>query len=136
MKTLHKMLAAHPHASAHNDTLAEAAHHIAMCAQVCTSCADACLAEPMVDELTRCIRLNQDCADICATTSRMLVRQTATEAALMRELLAACATACRLCADECEKHASMHEHCRICAEHCRQCVEVCERTMNNVMAVA
>jgi hypothetical protein len=66
----------------------------------------------------------------------MLVRQTATEAALVRELLVACATACRLCADECEKHASMHEHCRICAEHCRQCVEVCERTMNNVMAVA
>lgn len=133
MKTLQNMLAAHPQASAHTASLAEAAHHLAMCAEICTSCADACLAEPMVDELARCIRLNQDCADICATTSRVLLRQTEADAGLTRELLAACATACRLCAEECEKHADMHEHCRICAEHCRQCVEVCERAMNSVV---
>ena len=136
MKTLHRMLAAHPQASAHTDNLADPAHHLALCAEVCTSCADACLAEPMVEELTRCIRLNQDCADICATTSRLLLRQTATDAALTREMLTACATACRLCAEECEKHANMHEHCRICAEHCRQCVAACERAMSSVAAVA
>lgn len=132
MKTLHKMLAAHPQASAQTDSLAEAAHHIAVCAEVCTSCADACLAEPMVKELRYCIRLNLDCADVCATTSRVLARQTESDPALTRDLLAACATACRLCAEECEKHADMHEHCRICADHCRQCVEVCERAMQSV----
>jgi hypothetical protein len=41
-------------------------------------------------------------------------------------MLHACAAACRLCADECEKHAKMHEHCRICAESCRRCVSACE----------
>jgi hypothetical protein len=48
------------------------------CAQVCTACADACLSEDMVAELTKCIRTNLDCADICETTGRVLSRHTAT----------------------------------------------------------
>jgi hypothetical protein len=28
--------------------------------------------------------------------------------------------------DECERHAEMHEHCRICAETCRRCAQACE----------
>jgi hypothetical protein len=38
------------------------------CAQACTACADACLAEDMVQQLKQCIRLNLDCADVCAAT--------------------------------------------------------------------
>jgi hypothetical protein len=38
------------------------------CAQCCTTCADACLGEDMVAELRACIRLNLDCAGICAAT--------------------------------------------------------------------
>src|SRR5690554_5492529 len=38
------------------------------CAQACTACADACLSEDMVAELTKCIRTNLDCADLCETT--------------------------------------------------------------------
>ena len=38
------------------------------CAQTCTACADACLSEEMVAELTRCIRTDQDCAEICVAT--------------------------------------------------------------------
>jgi hypothetical protein len=102
------------------------AQMLAECALVCTSCADACLGEPMVADLVRCIRLNLDCADVCDATSRVITRQTMTESAPRRELLAACAAACRVCAEECERHAAMHEHCRICAEHCRHCVQVCE----------
>jgi hypothetical protein len=33
--------------------------------------------------------------------------------------------ACRACADECEKHAAHHEHCRLCAEVCRRCDQAC-----------
>ena len=36
------------------------------CAQACTACADACLGEDALAELRQCIRLNLDCADICA----------------------------------------------------------------------
>ena len=136
MKHLQMMLASHPHSMAKSDKLGQAAHHIALCAQTCTSCADACLAEPMVDHLRRCIRLNLDCADICATTSRVLTRQTDVDTALIQDLLRACATACRVCAEECEKHAGMHEHCRLCAEHCRQCVDVCEEMLEAIPAMA
>src|SRR5690606_41702031 len=76
------------------------------CSQTCTSCADACLAEPKVEELVRCIRLNLDCADICGATGRLLTRLTDPEPALLRQALAACAEACRVCGDECAKHGS------------------------------
>src|SRR5215831_3319124 len=36
------------------------------CAQACTACADADLAETELQALIRCIRLDLDCADICA----------------------------------------------------------------------
>jgi len=101
------------------------------CAQSCTSCADACLGEQNLQTLVRCIRLNLDCADSCDTTGRMLSRQTEPDWGLLRSQLQACAVACRVCGDECEKHAGHHEHCRICAESCRRCEEAC----NSVLSV-
>ena len=95
------------------------------CAQVCTACADACLSEEMVAELTKCIRIDLDCADICATTGAVLSRHTGYDANLTKGVLQACRTACAGCAIECEDHASMHEHCRICAETCRRCEQAC-----------
>ncbi|MGC5077785.1 hypothetical protein [Agrococcus sp. DT81.2] len=40
---------------------------------------------------------------------------------ITRAMLEACRAACRACAEECERHADMHEHCRICADACRRC---------------
>ena len=90
------------------------------CVQACTACADACLSEDMVADLTTCIRTNADCADVCDATGRVLSRHTGYDANLTRAVLEACAAACRACGDECEQHASMHEHCRRCAEACRR----------------
>src|SRR3712207_551802 len=95
------------------------------CAQACTACADACLSEDMVAELTTCIRTCTDCADLCDVTGRVLSRHTGYDANLTRAVLEACATACRACGDECGRHASMHEHCRICAEACHRCEQAC-----------
>ena len=95
------------------------------CAQACTACADACLSEEMVAELGKCIRTDLDCADVCEATGRVLSRHTGYDANLTRTVLEACAAACRACGDECEQHASMHEHCRICAEACRRCEQAC-----------
>ena len=95
------------------------------CAEACTACADACLSEPMVSELTKCIRTNLDCADLCGTTSRVLSRHTGYDANISRTLLEACAMACKSCGDECARHADMHEHCRICSESCRRCEQSC-----------
>ena len=99
------------------------------CAQTCAACADACLAEQQVAELRRCIRLNLDCADVCDATGRVLLRQTEPDWGLIRSQLEACAQACRVCGEECERHAGHHEHCRVCAESCRRCAQACEELL-------
>ncbi|AOT05646.1 four-helix bundle copper-binding protein [Arthrobacter sp. U41] len=107
------------------DKLAECIAACFQCAQACTACADACLGESMVADLTTCIRTDLDCADICAATGSILSRRTGTNADIIRTVLEACRAACAACAEECEKHAGMHEHCRICAEACRRCQASC-----------
>jgi hypothetical protein len=94
------------------------------CAQACTSCADACLGEQHVMDLRRCIRLNQDCADICAATARVLSRLIESDVAVTRAQLESCARACATCGAECHRHTS-HEHCKVCAEICQRCDEQC-----------
>jgi hypothetical protein len=79
----------------------------------------------MVAELTKCIRTNLDCADICATTGAVLSRHTGYDANITRTILEACRVACGSCATECERHAGMHEHCRLCGEACRLCEAAC-----------
>jgi hypothetical protein len=109
--------------------LARAVDAMTACASVCTTCADACLAEEMVADLRRCIRTDLDCADVCATAARVMTRQTGYEPEVSRAVVQACLVACRTCAAECEEHAGMHEHCRICAEACRTCEQVCEELL-------
>jgi uncharacterized membrane protein len=67
-----------------------------------------------------------DCADVCAATVRVISRQTNYDVNVTRLLLEACATTCTSCGDECERHAQMHEHCRMCAEACRHCERACQ----------
>jgi hypothetical protein len=105
--------------------LADATDALIACSEACTACADACLSEGMVAELTKCIRTDMDCADICATTARVLSRHTGYDANISRSLLEACAIACKACGDECQQHAEAHEHCRICADACRTCEAAC-----------
>jgi hypothetical protein len=105
--------------------LATAIDALSDCAQACTACADDCLSEPTVAELAKCIRLNLECADVCTATLRVASRQTEYDAKVTRPLVEACVAACRSCGDECERHAEMHEHCRVCAEACRRCERAC-----------
>jgi uncharacterized membrane protein len=95
------------------------------CAQACTADADDDLSEQNLGELVKCIRLCMDCADVCDATVRVISRQTEYDANVTRPLLEACAAVCRSCGDECERHAQMHEHCRVCAESCRRCEQAC-----------
>jgi hypothetical protein len=101
--------------------LGAAVEALTACSEACNACADACLGEEMVAELTKCIRTNLDCADICATTARVLSRHTGYDAHISRTILEACIVACSSCGDECARHADMHEHCRVCADACRTC---------------
>lgn len=125
--TTRAMITAHPNPTdgLDVDKLAEAIDAALACAQTCTACADACLAEEMVAELRDCIRTDLDCADICATTAAVLSRRTGSNLAVVKAQLEACRIACATCAEDCESHAEMHEHCRICAEACRRCERAC-----------
>ncbi|MBI5443222.1 MAG: four-helix bundle copper-binding protein [Deltaproteobacteria bacterium] len=131
MSTVGKMIETHPRKPAKDlDAIVSCVEECFRCADTCTVCADACLGEPeMLSKLVRCIRLNLDCSEVCATTGRLLAVQTERDPELTRAQLQACAAACRICAAECEKHAAMHEHCRVCAEECRRCEESCKKVL-------
>ncbi|MBY0330922.1 MAG: four-helix bundle copper-binding protein [Acetobacteraceae bacterium] len=130
-----QMIGSHPHVQGStNDALIRCLEECYACAQTCTSCADACLAEQTVQQLTQCIRLNLDCADVCAATGSVATRRTGSNEEVIRQMLMACETACRLCGEECERHASHHQHCRICAESCRRCERACAEALRSMSA--
>ncbi len=110
--------------------LARAIEEALNCFQTCTACADACLSEDMVADLTKCIRSNLDCATTCAATVEVLSRHTGYDANITRAQLQACIAACRACGDECAQHADMHEHCRVCADACRTCEQACQALLD------
>ena len=111
------------------DLLTRTIEALVDCANTCTQCADACLSEQQLSELAKCIRLNLDCADICTATSRVVSRQTEYDANVTRAILEACATVCKSCGDECDRHAGHMAHCRVCAESCRRCEQACRELL-------
>ncbi|PWC26760.1 four-helix bundle copper-binding protein [Teichococcus aestuarii] len=115
-----------------NDALILCIEECYSCAQTCTSCADACLGEKMLEQLTQCIRLNLDCADVCAATGSIATRRTGSNEQLIKQMLISCEMACRLCGEECARHASHHEHCRICAESCARCAQACQEAARSI----
>src|SRR5438128_6874650 len=84
--------------------LAAAIEACADAAQACTSCADACLAEEDLAALRTCIGLDQNCADVCSATARVLSRPVQFDTLLVHRLLQACVRSCARCADECGRH--------------------------------
>ena len=105
------------------------------CAIVCTSCASACLSEDHPKEMATCVRDDLDCADICATTARVLARLNRSDKQLTLSLLATCIEACVECAGSCAPHAEHHEHCRLCAEACNACEAACQALLDALKAV-
>lgn len=127
MSIVQEMLRSSPTQSEYPDAdLAACIEACLECAAACAACADACLGEEMVADLRSCITVDLGCADMCVATSAVLCRQTEPDAELIRAALLACRDACRVCAQECERHAGAHEHCRVCADACRRCENACE----------
>lgn len=128
-----EMISTHPHVRGNtNDALIACIEECFDCAQTCTTCADACLGEDNVAELVQCIRLNLDCADLCSAAGTVATRRSGSNEMVIRAVLLACETACRLCAEECERHARTHDHCRICAAQCRACQDACRQAMTGM----
>ena len=106
-------------------TLAATIDALNDCAQACAADTDADLSEQNLTDMVECIRLCLHCADICTATARVLSRPASSDPMVNRPLLEACAAIGKTCGDECERHAHMHEHCRVCAEACRRCEQAC-----------
>jgi hypothetical protein len=124
--TVGEIIDRHPRPiSAERDVLVRCIDECFDCAATCTACSDACLGEPDVPEMVRCVRLCVDCADVCNMTGRIVARQTEPDARLESAVVDACVAACRACAEECDRHAPHHDHCRVCAEVCRRCEQAC-----------
>ena len=125
--TFQEIIKLHPQpTSLDRDALLRCIGECLDCVASCTSCADADLAEDDVRDMARCIRLCFDCADACDATARIATRQTAPDLRLIRAMVEACSVACLACAEECDRHAAHHEHCRLCAEVCRRCRQACD----------
>jgi hypothetical protein len=108
-----------------NTVLASAIDALTDCAQACAADTSDDLAEPNLPDMVTCIRLCLDCTDICNAAAGVLSRHASRNADVARLLLEACAASCQRCGDECERHAQMHQHCRVCAEACRRCERAC-----------
>jgi hypothetical protein len=127
MSYARQMLAVQPSAyTVDVELLAAAIDAISSCAQACAADNDADLSELNVIEMITCIRLCQNCTDICAATVGVTSRPAQYDANIVRPLLEACKAICKACGDECERHARMHEHCRVCAEACRGAEQACQ----------
>ena len=128
-----EMISKHPHVEGHlNDPLARAIEELYFCAQVCTSCADACLGEDNVANLTQCIRLNLDCADACVAVGSIATRRTGSNEEVIRAALQLAIEATRKCGAHCGEHASMMEHCRVCHESCEAARKACEDAIGSM----
>lgn len=87
------------------------------CLAACEHSADACLAED--GDMTDCIRIERDCADVCALAIKFVSR----DSNHASDILDLCADLCDACAEECAKHD--HNHCQDCAKACHECAEAC-----------
>lgn len=122
-----QMFAAHPQSNVRDgaaDPLAAAVEAMLDCAQTCSACADACVAETD-PKLVQCIRMTLDCADVCQAAGAVATRRTGSNATVVLGLLMLAEALARDCAAECDVHAGDHDHCRLCAEVCRRCEAAC-----------
>lgn len=79
----------------------------------------ACLAEPNLAKMTRCVRLDTDCAQICRLAAAYMAR----DSEMVDVIWEICAQVCDTCAQECSQHEM--NHCRHCAEACRHAADEC-----------
>jgi len=89
--------------------------------EACNNCYSACLEEEHIDMMRECIRLDRECADICA----FAVKAMQSNSPFVKEICQLCALICQACGDECAKHD--HDHCQRCAEACYACAEACRQ---------
>ena len=91
---------------------------VAAC-NACNHCAAACLQEPDVKMMVRCVALDVDCAALCQLAAAAMARQSD----FAHQICHLCASVCDPCGDECARHDM--DHCQQCAAACLECAKAC-----------
>lgn len=92
------------------------------CAQQCERGVNECLKDQNVKMLSDCIRQQQDCAEICRTTSSFLSRGSQSS----HDICRVAAEICDTCCTELEKQ-SQRDCCRQSLNACRRCADECRQ---------
>lgn len=90
------------------------------CMVACNHCYTACLGDKNVEMMKDCIRLDRECADICAYAAQAM----SINSSYAMKICSLCAEVCKACGNECKKHDS--DHCQQCADACFACAKVCQ----------
>jgi hypothetical protein len=96
------------------------------CEQACTMCSAADMGMP---DMGKCAGMCANCADVCNTMMRMLMRPIGMDADSMMSMMQATMTMAAACEEECMMHADMGEQHRMCAQACQQVVMASEAMM-------
>jgi hypothetical protein len=87
-----------------------------------------------MEDMDRCRAMCMNCADMCNTTMRMMLRPAGMDMDSMMAMLQATMVMCTACAAECERHDM--QTCRMCAEACREMARACEAMMASMKSMA
>jgi hypothetical protein len=102
------------------------------CIQACIVDTDADLSEPDLADMVKCVRLCLHCTEVCTATAAVLSRPAEFDTLVVKPLVESCIAICQSCGDECERHAQMHDHCRVCEQACRQCEQACRKFLDAI----
>ncbi len=92
----------------------------------CTrACLDCVLHAVREGNMVTCVLICLDCADLCATTLRVIARNSIRP----DDFAKLCVYVCRQCVTECRKYE--HAHCQNCANVCERCAMECEKYVSN-----
>ncbi|WP_428864442.1 four-helix bundle copper-binding protein [Clostridium sediminicola] len=70
--------------------------------------------------MTRCIKLDRDCANICVLAAQFMGR----DSEFSKQLCSLCAQICKACGEACANFSQ--DHCKNCADICNRCASECE----------
>ena len=91
----------------------------------CLACAEMCLNDLAHEDLSLCVQLSLDCAEICWTTRKFVTDALVVAPQLVREQLDQCSLACAACAAECRRHAASLSELATCEQTCARCEQLC-----------
>jgi len=114
--------------------LGEAVDKLYECAGVCLTCADAAAAEQDPDKIVmsiKCVRLDNDCADLCTVAARVLARQTGYDAPTTMAVIEATRTVLRASADAAEEFEEI-PYFALSAKACRETEKLLEQLIDQM----